>query len=204
MDPTIINNTVISLTLSVSNYGHWLPLLHRLPKLKSLTVHFIFRNEKKRVAPRDSTSYFGCQIQDNISADHRFSLRHVRIYGFNMILENFEHLFHLFSSSNLLTLSLFNCQRPFTRFPLPKRKPPFLDGTEWHDLTKNYLPSTMKRFYVQYEDVDNIMSMTNLIRVKNDFIKYSGENVPWQITCSYDQKTKLLSFDFNFIRTNHL
>ena len=151
------------------------------------------------MASRDSTSYYGCQIQDNVSAQHDFSLRRVEIYQFNMILENFEPLFRLFVSPNLLTLQLFDCQRPFTRFPLPKRTASFLDGTQWHDLTKKYLPSTMKRFYVEYEDVDNTMSMTNLARVKHDFIKYSGENLPWQVTCSFDQKTKLLSFGFNFI-----
>ena len=199
MDSTIINNSVISLTLSVGDYGRWVPLLYRLQKLKSLTVHFVFQNQKKRVASRDSTSYYGCQIQDIMTAQHRFSLRRVDIYQFNMILENFERLFQWFVSPNLLVLKLFDCQRPFTRFPIPKRKSPFLDGKEWHDLTKKYLPSTMKRFYVEYEDVDNTMSMTNLARVKNDFIKYSGENLLWQVTCSFDQKTKLLSFDFNFI-----
>ena len=123
MDPTIINNNVISVTLSVRGYGHWLPLLYRLAKLKSLTIHFIFQNEKRRVASRDSTSYFGCQIQNNIPTDHRFSLRHIRIYGLNMILENFENLFRLFRFTKLIDTELIQLSSvPFTRFPLPRRK----------------------------------------------------------------------------------
>lgn len=201
LDPTINNNNIICLTLSVNDYGNWLSLLYRLPKLKSLTIYFKFENDKKRVASRDSTSHFGCQIPQNIPTDHRFSLRHVRIYRFNMILQNFENLFRLFVSPNLLTLSLFNCQRPFTRFPLPKRKPPFLDNIEWHNLIKTYLPSTMKRFYIEYEDVDSIMSMTNLTRIKQNFIKYCGEDTPWHVNCSYNSIMKFLSFDFNSIST---
>ncbi|CAF2604096.1 unnamed protein product [Rotaria sp. Silwood2] len=198
LDSSIVNNTVVSLAMSLSGYVRWISLLYRFEKLKVLTVDFRFQHQKKRMAPRDSSSYYGAQIQEILSIDYSFRLRHVKIYQCNMILENVEQLFQLFISPTLLTLSLFNCQRPFTRYPLPKRKPPFLDGTQWHDLVKKYLLSTMKRFYIEYEDVDNTMSMTNLVRVKNECMKYSGQNLPWKTFCSYDQKTRLLSFDFIF------
>ncbi|CAF3355441.1 unnamed protein product [Rotaria sp. Silwood2] len=198
LDSSIINNTVISLTMSLTGYVHWISLLYGFGKLKVLTVDFRFQNQKKRVAPRDSSSYYETQIQETLSIDCSFRLRHVKIYQYNMVLENVEQLFQLFISPTLLTLSLFNCQRPFTRYPLPKRKPLFLHGTQWHDLMKKYSLSTMKRFYIEYEDVDNTMSMTNLVRVKNEFMKYSGQNLPWEIVCLYDQKTRLLSFDFIF------
>ncbi|CAF4439292.1 unnamed protein product [Rotaria sp. Silwood2] len=198
LDSSIINNTVISLTMSLTGYMQWISLLYGFGKLKVLTVDFRFQNQKKRVAPRDSSSYYETQIQATLSIDCSFRLCHVKIYQYNMILENVEQLFQLFISPILLTLSLFNCQRPFTSYPLPKRKSPFLHGTQWHDLMQKYSLSTMKRFYIEYEDVDNTMSMTNLVRVKNEFMKYSGQNLPWEIVCLYDQKTRLLSFDFIF------
>ncbi|CAF3254762.1 unnamed protein product [Rotaria sp. Silwood2] len=199
LDSSIINNTVVRLTISIIDRVRWVSLLHRFAKLIVFTVDFRFENQRKRVAPRDSNSYFVSQIHEQLSIDQPFRLRHVKIYQYNMILENFEELFRLMISPTLLTLSFFNCLRPFTRFPLPKRQPPFLDGTQWHDLMKKYLLPTMKRFYIEYEDVDNTMSMTNLVQVTKQFMKYSGPNLLWEVKCSYDQKTKFLSFDFIFV-----
>jgi hypothetical protein len=196
LDTNIINNTVVNLTISITDYVRWVSLLYRFAKLKVLTVDFRFQNQKRRVAPRDSSSYFGNQIHEKLLIDHPFRLRHVKIYQYNVILENVEKLFQLIISPTLLTLSLCNCQRPFTSYPLPRRQPPFLDGTQWHDLVKKYLLPTMKRFYIEYEDVDNTMSVTNLVRVKNELMKYSGQNLPWEVSFSYDQKTKFLCFDF--------
>lgn len=198
MDPIISNNHVTCLALSVFDYEDWMPLLHRLPKLRSLTIHFIFRNEKKRAAPRDSTSYFGCQVQGHVSLNQPCLLRHVCIYGFNMILENFENLLRLFVTQNLLTLKLFDCKRAVTGFPLPKRRPPFLDGTKWHDLTNKYFQSTMKQFHVEFVDVDNIMSMTNIAQIEKALIEHHGSDRPCQVTCSYDPCRKYLAFDFNY------
>ncbi|CAF4424626.1 unnamed protein product [Rotaria magnacalcarata] len=185
LDSTITNNTVVSLTMSLTGYVRWASILRRFEKLKVLTIDFRFQNEKKRVAPRDSTSYYGNQIQEILPIGYPIRLRHVKIYQYNMILENVEQLFQLLISPTLSTLCLFNCQRPFTRYPQPKRQPPFLDGTQWHDLVKNYLLPTMKRFYIEYEDVDNTMSMRNIAQVKNNFMKYSGQNLPWEISVQF-------------------
>ncbi|CAF3230079.1 unnamed protein product [Rotaria sp. Silwood2] len=198
LDPSIVNKTVISLSMSISDHVRWTHILYRFENLKLLTINFRFTNDKKRAAPRDSTSYFGNQIHEPLPISYSPRLRHVKIYQYNLILENIELLFQLLISSTLLTLRLFNCQRPFTRFPQPKRQPPFLDSSSWHSLVKKYLPPTMKRFFVEYEDVDNIMSMTNLVQVKNKFMKYSGSDLPWKVACAYNQKTKSLSFDFIF------
>ncbi|CAF4268305.1 unnamed protein product, partial [Rotaria sordida] len=54
LNSTIINNTVVSLTISITDYMRWISLLYRFGKLKVLTVNFRFENQKKRVASRDS------------------------------------------------------------------------------------------------------------------------------------------------------
>jgi hypothetical protein len=196
LDTTASTTTLSCFIFCNSSYASH--ILYRFENLKSLTIDFHFTNDKKRVAPRDSTSYFGNQIYELLPIGYSSRLRHVKIYQYNLMLENIELLFQLLNSPTLLTLCLFNCQRSFTRFPQPKRQPPFLDGSSWHSLVKKYLPPTMKRFFVEYEDIDNIMSMTNLVQVKTKFMKYSGSDLPWKVACAYNQKTKFLSFDFIF------
>jgi hypothetical protein len=200
MNSTIINNTVVSLTISLPYRSRWVPLLYRFEKLKILTIDFYSICSRMRAArPGDARDDYGSQSLGELSVNYPFRLRHIKLYQYDMVLENFEQLFRVLISPTLLTLSLFNCQRPVTKYPLPKRRPPFLDGTQWHDLVKTYLPPTMKQFYIEYEDVDNTMSMTNLVQVKKEFMKYSGQNLPWDVSCSYDKITKFLSFRFTFI-----
>jgi hypothetical protein len=198
MDSTIINNTVVSLT--ITNYtGRWVQLLYLFIKLKMLTIDFKSLNMSKRETSANDRVYLGNRISVKLSDNYSFRLRHVKIYQYSMELESVKGLFQVLISPSLLTLSLFNCQRSSTSYPQPKRQPPFLDGPQWHDLMKNSLPSTMKRFYIEYKDVDNTMYITNMVQVKKDFMKYSGQNLPWEVSCSYNNITKFLSFDFIII-----
>ncbi len=57
----------------------------------------------------------------------------------------------------------------------------------------------MKRFFTEYEDVDDTMSRTNLVQVKKEFIKLSGPTLLWQVSFSYNRDTKLMSFDLTFL-----
>jgi hypothetical protein len=40
MNSTIMNNTVVNWTISLSDYGRWIPFLYRFEKLKVLTINF--------------------------------------------------------------------------------------------------------------------------------------------------------------------
>jgi hypothetical protein len=115
-----------------------------------------------------------------------------------------ENLLKCIVPKTLLTLSFYGCERASVKRPIPRRKPPFLDGIQWHDLIKEYLPSTMKRFYIDYIDVDNTMSLTNPARVKKEFMEYNGSNISSELSFSYDKDTKLMSFDLTFIYTNSI
>jgi len=195
-----VNNTIISLTMSLDDLNRLIPLLYRFEKLKMLTIHYYSNPIRKRAAPRDALAYYRSQLREKTSIDYPTKVRHINVYNYGMILNKVEHLFKLVISPSLLTLSLFTCERPAVRHPLPRRTAPFLDGIHWHDLLKQYLPSTMKQFYIEYQDVDYTMSIKNLLQVKKEFIKYSRLTSLWDVSCSYDQDKNLLSFNFSIIK----
>lgn len=202
----IVNNTIVHLTIWLYNIERIIPLLYRFQILKLFTFYghsFPFyghsiRRGKKAMLP-DDLAYYRSQLREKTSLEYPVTLRHIEICKCGLTLENVEHFLKFLTPPTLFTLRLLNCERPAARYTISRRQPPFLDGTEWHDLLRKYLPTTMKRFFIEYEDVENTMSRTDVVRVKKEFIKLSGPTLSSQVSFSYNRDTKLMSFDLTFI-----
>ncbi|CAF1294476.1 unnamed protein product [Didymodactylos carnosus] len=196
---TVVNNTIVSLTIWIHDIKRVIPLLYRFQKLKVFTIHHHSSDRKRKGMRRDDIENYRSQLREKASIEYPITLRHVNVHKYEMTLEKVEQLLKLVIPPNLLALRLFASKRPAVRNQMPMRKPPFLDGVQWHDLLRKYLPSTMKRFYIEYEDIDDTMPRTNLARIKKEFIKHTGPTLSWEVSCSYDKDTKLMSFDLTFI-----
>lgn len=82
---------------------------------------------------------------------------------------------------------------------MPKRLISSLNGKQVREVINRSLPSTIKRFHIEYEDIDDTMSIPNLERLKKEFEKCIRLTRSWTIDCSYKQDKKLVSFDFFFL-----
>jgi hypothetical protein len=199
MPATIVNNTIVSLTICLSEAHHLISLLYRFQNLKRFTLYnkFSVSCQKKALAPQDVRDYRN-QIREKTSMEYPATLRHVNVYGHWLALGSVQTLLQFITPQTLFTLS-FVCERSLVKIPIPRRQPPFLDGMQWHDLLKTFLPPTIKRFHIEYEDGDDTMSRTNPAQVKKEFIQYYGANLLRELIFSYNKDTKLISFDINFI-----
>lgn len=201
MPANSVNNTVVNLTIYLFDVKRLIPLLYRFQKLSVLKL-YMYRNSlkpmKRAVKPQDIQD-FRSRIEEKTSIAYPVRLRHVRVYHHVLVgLENFENLLQHITPTTLLTLSLLSCERSPVKIPIPRRQPPFLDDTQWHTLLRKYLPSTIKRFYIEYEDVDDSMSRTNPARVKKEFLERSVSNSSLELLFSYDKTRKYMSFDLTF------
>ncbi|CAF1049013.1 unnamed protein product [Rotaria sp. Silwood1] len=198
MPSNIVNDTIINLTIWLFDIKRLIPLLYRFQKLSMLTIYMpedLIR-PMKRAAPPQDVEYYRSRIGEKTSMAYPVRLHHIKVYHYPLVLlEKFEKLIQITTSKTLLTLSLFTCARLPVKTPIPRRQPPFLDSTQWHDILRKYLPSTMKRFYIEYEDVDDTMSRTNSTRVKKEFKQHGGSNLSWEISFTYNENTKYMSFD---------
>ncbi|CAF3742786.1 unnamed protein product [Adineta steineri] len=197
MSPVVVNNAITNLTVSLRDQKRLIPLLYRFEALKTLNIYFPLNLSNRKMARRDDLEYYRSQLREKTSIDYSMKIRQINIYHYPMILDKVDQLFQLISSSTLVTLSLFNCERPVVRYPMTSRQPPFLDGAHWHDLLKKYLSSSMKRFYIEYKDIDETMSISNPVRVKKELMKYNRSMSLWKISCSYNQDKKLFAFNFS-------
>ncbi|CAF4701415.1 unnamed protein product [Rotaria socialis] len=174
MPSTIVNNTIRSLTISIREMERLIPLLHRFQKLKVLTL-YIYEFRGKKAQPAENIRYYRDQISEKTSMEYPAKFRHLNLHTM-AYLGSVQKLLPLITPPTLFTLSFFHERAPVKR-PIPRRQPPFLDGTQWHDMLKTFLPPTMKKLYIEYDDVDDTMSRTNPERVKKEFIQYYGENL---------------------------
>ena len=200
MHSNVINNTIINLTISLFDIKRLIPLLYRFQKLNSFTMD-VHKNEGfrgKLALPPEAVRYYKSLINEKTSMEYPAGLRHVKVYQYPLTaVETIERLLQFTTSNNLLTYSLFACERPPVKIPIPRRQPPFLDGAQWHDLVRKYLPTTVKRFYVEY-NVDGATSSTTIAQVKKDFMKYNGSNLSCKFCFLYDKEYKRMSFDLTF------
>lgn len=196
MPSTIVNNTIRSLTIKIREVERLIPLLYRFQKLKVLTL-YSFRFHEKKALPEDNIRYYRDQISEKTSMEYPAKLRHLILHT-SASLETVKELLPLITAPTLFTLSFVHERAP-VKSPILRRKPPFLDGTQWHDMLKNFLPSTIKKVHIEYNDVDDTMSRTNPERVKKEFIQYYGKNLLREVFFTYDKDIKLMSFDVHFI-----
>ncbi|CAF4599398.1 unnamed protein product, partial [Rotaria magnacalcarata] len=164
MHSNVINNTIINLTISLFDIKRLIPLLYRFQKLNSLTMD-VHKNEGfggKRALPPEAVRYYKSLINEKTSMEYPAGLRHVKVYQYPLTeVETIERLLQFTTSNNLLTYSLFACERPLVKIPVSRRQPPFLDGKQYYDLVRKYLPTTLKRFHVEY-NVDGATSRTKI------------------------------------------
>lgn len=194
MPSSIINNTIVNLTIWLHGERRLIPLLYRFEKLKTLTIHYKTYHVRRTMLEDHILSYRN-QLHEKISIDYPIKVRHIKVYDDEMILEKLERLFQIIISPTLLTLSLFTSKRPFQIHIMRWRQNQNLHSLQWHELLKRSLLSTMKRFHIEYEDVDVTSFMGNVVQVKKDFIKYGQFSSSWKVFCSYEYSKKILSID---------
>ncbi|CAF1567264.1 unnamed protein product [Rotaria magnacalcarata] len=199
MPSTIVNNTIRSLTIQIAERRRLIPLLYRFQKLKVLTLFTLYTggSREKKAQPAENIRYYRDQISEKTSMEYPAKLRHLILHT-GAYLGVVQELLPLITPPTLFTFSFVHKRTP-VKIPIPRRQPPFLDSTQWHDMMKTFLPPKMRELHIEYDDVDDTMSRTNPERVKKEFIQYYGEDFLLEVFFSYDKDTKLMSFDVHFI-----
>ena len=197
MPSNVTNTSIVNVTIALRDEERLIPLLHRFQKLKVLNLQSGVDFCRKRALPRDSILYYRLQLHEKTSIDYPMKVRQVNVYDCPMSLRRIERLLPHVILPNLRTLNLFRCQRQAPSHPIPRRAPPLLDGPEWTRLLQRSLPLTLDQFYLEYEDVDQTMSMTDVTRVKRELEKHSRSNTTWNVFCGHNPATNVLSFTFS-------
>ena len=197
LSPMVTNGTISILSISLRDQKRLIPLLYRFENLKKLHL-YKHSPPCMKMARREGIEYYRSLLREKTVIDYPIPSRQINVYGYPMDMDKIETLFQLLITPNLLMLHLFKCQRPLSRHRRPSLQLPLLDGPEWYDLLKKYLSSTLKRFYIEYEDTEDSMSIISKCYIQGKLAKINRMNSSWHVIYAYHQQTKLLSFTFSF------
>ena len=194
MPVNLMNTSIVNLNISLRNLNRLIPLLYRFENLKVLTiVHNAIR--MKCMMPPDSITSYRNRLQEKRSVDYRIKqLRHIHLYSHQSIFDKIEQLFQNIQPANLLTLRLIVSKSSLGRYLNTRREILSLNTRQLHDLIKRKFPSTIKRFSIDYEDIDDLSGIIiNLERVKREFRQSTGLSQPWTIDCSFNKEQNNVS-----------
>ncbi|CAF2783902.1 unnamed protein product [Rotaria sp. Silwood2] len=90
---TVVNDTIVSLTIWLFNVQHLIPFLYRFQKLSMLTM-CMYDNAgipMKRAVPPQNIQYYRSQLREKTSMEYPATLRHIKVYQYPLVvLENME------------------------------------------------------------------------------------------------------------------
>ena len=198
MASSIINNTIVHLDISLYDLKRLIPLLHRFGKLKFLSIHYNCILTK-RAMPSDPILTYRSQLGEKIFVDYPIKICHLHFYTNRSILENLEQLFQILQPSNLLTFKLITTKPSVQRTSINRRQILSLDGKQVCHFIERYLPSTIKQFSLQYEDIDESLSMITIERIRKELRTLNRLSHPDSVLSSFDNDQKHLFFNLFFL-----